>query len=135
MSAYRETSSANSLDVLVSLLLPDSYASLTIKPIDPSLNANIKTPTPYAIFSSVQLLMRNLARISELQDWMKLPQHAKSILTLSSRAASGRTRVKMAGSELWGLVSGIRHLLQEQLSAILGFDDGSVSIVSLLYSC
>ena len=30
MSAYRATSSANSLDVLVSLLLPESYASLTI---------------------------------------------------------------------------------------------------------
>jgi midasin len=132
MSGYRQASSATVSDILVCSLLPLCSRSADSKPIDPSLNANIKTNTPYAIFSSVQLLLRNLARVSELQDWMKLPQNAKSILTLSSRAASGRTRVKMAGSELWGLVAGIRNLLQQELSTILGFDDGSVSTVCLM---
>ena len=129
MSAYRETMSVTMLDVLVSSFKLLHFTILISKPIDPSLNANIKTIYPYAVFSAVQLLLRNLARSLELQEWMKLPQNAKSILTLSSRAASGRTRVKMAGSELWGLVSGIRNLLHQQLSSILGFDDGSVSTV------
>ena len=138
MSAYRSTvatASATLQDALVSSHFYTAKTILTYQPLDPSLNANIKSQTPYGIFASVQLLLRNLARIVELQEWMKQPQTAKSILTLSSRAASGRSRVKMAGSELWGLVSGIRGLLEEQMSNILGFDDGSISTVCLYPVC
>jgi midasin len=102
------------------------------QPMDPSINANLKSQSPYSIFASIQILLRNLTRVAELQDFMTLPQNAKSILTLSSRAASGKTRVKMAGSELWGLVSGIRTLIQERLATILALDEGGLSSVSVI---
>jgi midasin len=100
------------------------------QPIDPSMNVNLSAIHPYTIFGAVQLLLRNLHRSKELQVFLAQPENAKSILTLSSRTASGRSRVKMAGSEMWSLISGLRSLIADRLPAILGFEDQAPSPVS-----
>lgn len=76
----------------------------------------------------MQLLLRNLGRIQDLQNWMTLPESAKSLLVISARSAKGRARAKMAGSEVWAVVAGLREALSGNLSQLVGSgDDTTVS--------
>lgn len=66
--------------------------------------------------------------MQDLQDWVVQPENSKSVLAASSRVGKGRSRVKIAGSEIWPVISGIRQVVKDNLANLVTLDaENSVS--------
>lgn len=118
---------ADSSEVIVSCLFlacpPTAIDYLTLQTIDPSFNPNIPAAPANVVFRLAQLLLRNLDRTRELREWTSLAENAKTLLAKSSFAGKGRARSKMAGGEVWALITGLRSLLTDGLPHAIALDE------------
>ncbi|WVQ83143.1 hypothetical protein IAT38_005281 [Cryptococcus sp. DSM 104549] len=97
-------------------------------PIDPTLNLNIHSDeqNAAAVFTILQILLRNDARRGQVQAWLGEGVNAKSVLALSVAAAKrGPSRMKQqAGNDVYPFTSAFREVLRQQLSTAVLTESG-----------
>lgn len=90
------------------------------QPVDPSLNPHIPSAAQLGVFRALQLLARNSQHGRDLQSFVANPANAKTMLALSSAAASGRaSRAKSReGMEVYPAIAQLREQLIAAVNAL-----------------